>query len=161
MPRAKPSKVEVLRFELGTKERQLLGDAITAYQVNKISTPIVALLSDVSALSALTLGYLFWRYDRADVLAFMKTTYTDLADLVTDTLTFTRNNLPVIDIPFPSDITMQDIENFIPNLQDFDIPYVIDVTDVQQLYNYGKRKKNSALDDADEFINWVGSLWPN
>ena len=36
------------RFEMQQKERELLESAITAYNFNKISTPIVAGMSDVS-----------------------------------------------------------------------------------------------------------------
>ena len=48
MPKPKPT--EIIRHEvvLGKAERQLLRDAAEAYQFNKISTPIVAGLSDVT-----------------------------------------------------------------------------------------------------------------
>ena len=41
-------KVVEHRVTLGAKERELLGDATTAYTVNRIATPIVAALSDGS-----------------------------------------------------------------------------------------------------------------
>ena len=50
MPKPKPD--QVIRFEvvLGSVEREIARDIRTAYGVNKISTPMVALLSDVSAM---------------------------------------------------------------------------------------------------------------
>ena len=58
MPKPKPEfngKPAIIRHELvlGRSERELLSGAIAAYQVNKISTPIVALMSDVSAMYVL------------------------------------------------------------------------------------------------------------
>jgi len=43
-----PDQVIVHRFEMQQKERELLESAITAYNFNKISTPIVTGMSDVS-----------------------------------------------------------------------------------------------------------------
>jgi hypothetical protein len=42
------TKVREIRVTMGTKERELLESAITAFQFNRISTPIVAGMSDVS-----------------------------------------------------------------------------------------------------------------
>jgi len=53
MPKVKPDNVVRHEIVLGRADRELLEGAIAAYQVNKISTPLVALLSDASALLAL------------------------------------------------------------------------------------------------------------
>jgi hypothetical protein len=50
MPRAKADNVVIHRIEFGGKERELLEGATAAWQFNRISTPIVAALSDVSFL---------------------------------------------------------------------------------------------------------------
>ena len=42
--------VSILRIEMQQKERELLESAVTAYQIQNISKPIVALLSDVTAM---------------------------------------------------------------------------------------------------------------
>ena len=52
MPRSKPSDCREVRVTLGTKERELLDSAITAYQFNQVATPVVAGMSDVSFLIA-------------------------------------------------------------------------------------------------------------
>jgi hypothetical protein len=57
MPRSKPDEVIVHRIEFNNRERDLLEGALTAYQVNKVMTPAVALLSDGSALYALGVIY--------------------------------------------------------------------------------------------------------
>jgi len=53
MPKVKPDNVVRHEIVLGRADRELLEGAIAAYQVNRISTPLVALLSDASALLAL------------------------------------------------------------------------------------------------------------
>jgi len=45
-----PDNVSILRIEMQQKERELLESAVTAYQIQNISKPIVALLSDVTAM---------------------------------------------------------------------------------------------------------------
>jgi len=42
------TKVREIRVTMGTKERELLESAITAFQFNRVATPIVAGVSDVS-----------------------------------------------------------------------------------------------------------------
>lgn len=56
MPRAKADNVVIHRIEFGGKERELLEGALVAFQFNRVSTPIVAGMSDVSFM--LTLGAL-------------------------------------------------------------------------------------------------------
>jgi hypothetical protein len=48
MPRAKADKVVIHRIELGGKERELAEGALAAFQFNRIATPVVAGMSDVS-----------------------------------------------------------------------------------------------------------------
>ena len=65
MPKPKPDQVIRHEIVLGRSERELIEGALVAYQVNKIATPTVALLSDVSAMSIVltALGsYLGFKY---------------------------------------------------------------------------------------------------
>ncbi len=48
MPRAKADNVVIHRIELGGKERELAESALAAFQFNRVATPIVAGMSDVS-----------------------------------------------------------------------------------------------------------------
>lgn len=50
MPRAKADNVVIHRIELGGKERDLAEGALAAYQFNRIASPIISALSDVSFL---------------------------------------------------------------------------------------------------------------
>ena len=50
MPKPKPDQVIRHEIVLGRSERELISDGLLAYQVNRISTTLVALLSDVSAM---------------------------------------------------------------------------------------------------------------
>ena len=52
MPRLPVDGKKVIehRVTFGTKEREILDGAVTAYQINRILTPVVAALSDVSFL---------------------------------------------------------------------------------------------------------------
>lgn len=52
MPRAKPTDVVIHRIELGGKEREMAESVIAAYQFNRVASPIVAGMSDVSFLIA-------------------------------------------------------------------------------------------------------------
>ena len=49
------------RITFGTKEREMLDSALTGYQFNRVATPIVAGLSDVTFMLTITaiLGYYF------------------------------------------------------------------------------------------------------
>jgi hypothetical protein len=53
MTKIRPDKTIVHRIELQQKERELLEGALLAYTVNRVSTPAVALLSDVSGMIAI------------------------------------------------------------------------------------------------------------
>jgi len=60
-PKVKPDNVIRHEIVLGRADRELLSGAIAAYQINKIATPFVAGMSDVSfvAVMALSINYLF------------------------------------------------------------------------------------------------------
>ena len=60
MPRAKATDVVIHRIELGGKERELAEGALAAFQFNRVATPLVAGLSDVTFV--LTLGALLKIY---------------------------------------------------------------------------------------------------
>jgi len=65
MPKPKPDQVIRHEIVFGRSERELIEGALVAYQVNRIATPAVALLSDVSAMSIVltALGtYLGFKY---------------------------------------------------------------------------------------------------
>jgi len=65
MPKPKPDQVIRHEIVFGRSERELIEGALVAYQVNRIATPTVALLSDVSAMSIVlsALGtYLGFKY---------------------------------------------------------------------------------------------------
>ena len=57
IPKPKPDQVIRHEIVLGRSERELISDGLLAYQFNRVSTPLVALLSDVSAMG-LILGAL-------------------------------------------------------------------------------------------------------
>lgn len=63
MPRLPVDGKKVIehRITFGTKEREILDSAVTSYQFNRIASPIVAGLSDVSFMLTITaiLGYYF------------------------------------------------------------------------------------------------------
>ena len=56
MPRAKATDVVIHRIELGGKERELAESALAAFQFNRVASPLVAGMSDVSFM--ITLGSL-------------------------------------------------------------------------------------------------------
>lgn len=53
MPKPKPDQIVRHEIVLGRADRELLDTAVTAYTANRIMTPLVDLISDVSALSAI------------------------------------------------------------------------------------------------------------
>lgn len=53
MARPKPNNYERLQIVLGDKERQLLEDYRFAYMFNRVSTPIVDLMKDISGIAVL------------------------------------------------------------------------------------------------------------
>ena len=62
MPKPKPDQVVRHELVLGRSERDLLGAAAAAYEINKVTEPVVEILKDASALLAIAalleaLGY--------------------------------------------------------------------------------------------------------
>jgi len=53
MPRTKPSSVEGIRIDLGTKERQILEDYNTSYRLQAILPSFAAILKDATAMYAI------------------------------------------------------------------------------------------------------------
>ena len=56
MPRTKPDQTITYRIEMGTKERMMLDSALASFQFNRIATPIVDLMKDVSGMIVLGAG---------------------------------------------------------------------------------------------------------
>jgi hypothetical protein len=54
MTKRKPDSVTEFRISLQDKQSEQLDSMIAAYQINKVATPLVALLSDVSAMAFIT-----------------------------------------------------------------------------------------------------------
>ena len=53
MPRAKSDRIVTHRIELGVKEREIADSMLAAFVFNRVSTPIVAGMSDVSFMIVL------------------------------------------------------------------------------------------------------------
>ena len=88
-------KVQEFRITLGTFERERVDTLITALTFNKVSTPLVALLSDVSAMTTIVSAYLVYKYG-PDALQYLKQdAYEDVTGLASDALSAVAN-LPVI-----------------------------------------------------------------
>jgi len=113
MPRAKPRHIDVLRIEMGTKERQMFEDALIGYQVKSIGTPLVALLSDVSAMSLLITAYAVYKYGDDALNYFRDEAYEDLQDLYKDFMNVAKG-LPVIRQGVGFVDTIQEIFDFTP-----------------------------------------------
>ena len=113
MPRAKPRHIDVLRIEMGTKERQMFEDALIGYQIKSIGTPLVALLSDVSAMSLLITAYAVYKYGDDALNYFRDEAYEDLQDLYKDFMNVAKG-LPVIRQGVGFVDTIQEIFDFTP-----------------------------------------------
>jgi len=50
MSKRKPDKVIEYRFSLQDKEREMFNSAIGAYQMNRLVTPIITLMNDISGM---------------------------------------------------------------------------------------------------------------
>lgn len=90
MPRRKPDRVDVTRFELGTKERELVESLIFGLQIKNIGTPVVALLSDASAMLivAASLSYIGLNVDVTGL-----TNSADIVQEIIGTIESTREEL--------------------------------------------------------------------
>tara|TARA_R110002020_G_scaffold394599_1_gene604602 strand:- start:197 stop:604 length:408 start_codon:yes stop_codon:yes gene_type:complete len=113
MPRAKPRHIDVLRIEMGTKERQMFEDALIGYQIKSIGTPLVALLSDVSAMSLLITAYAVYKYGDDALNYFRDEAYEDLQDLYKDFMNVAKG-LPIIRQGVGFVDTIQEIFDFTP-----------------------------------------------
>ena len=113
MPRSKPRHIDVIRIEMGTKERQLLDDALLGYQVKSIGTPLVALISDVSAMSLLISAYAVYRYGDDALDYFKNEAYDDLSELYKDFMNVAKG-LPVIRQGIDLASTIEEIFDFTP-----------------------------------------------
>jgi hypothetical protein len=71
------------RITFGTKERELLDNVATSYSINKVATPLVALISDISALAFLTSIYIGFKFGRP-ALNKLKDTYESTEELMKD-----------------------------------------------------------------------------
>ena len=71
------------RITFGTKERELLDNVATSYSINKVATPLVALISDISALAFLTSIYISFKYGKP-ALNKMKDSYESVEELMKD-----------------------------------------------------------------------------
>lgn len=87
-------KVSELRISLSGVERQALEDLVFANNINKVSTPLVALISDISAMSFLVTAYAVYKYGD-DAMNYFAEQYDNLGLLYKDFILISKN-LPVI-----------------------------------------------------------------
>jgi len=85
MPRLPVDGKKVIehRITFGTKERELLDNVATSYSINKVATPLVALISDISALAFLTSIYISFKYGKP-ALNKLKDSYESVEELMKD-----------------------------------------------------------------------------
>lgn len=79
MPRAKADQVVIHRIELGGKERELAEGALAAFQFNRIATPIISALSDVSFLLFVGGSLAAWKLIDEDDWKAVSAGYNDAA----------------------------------------------------------------------------------
>jgi hypothetical protein len=78
MPKPKPDQVVRHEIVLGRSERELISDGLLAYQINRISTPLVALLSDASAMGLIFAGIATYYGFKFDIIPGAYQTTADL-----------------------------------------------------------------------------------
>ncbi len=83
MPRKPTTEVIEHRITFGQKERNLLDTVVASYGFNRVSSPLIALLSDVSAMAFLTTLYVGWKYGPSKV-EWLKNQYENLEELAQD-----------------------------------------------------------------------------
>jgi len=83
MPKPKPDQTIRHEIVLSRPDRELLSDVVVAYQINKVATPMVSLLSDASAM-AIIIGVLgayihhdSWAPVFDEIVAGIYTTYEE------------------------------------------------------------------------------------
>jgi len=81
MPKPKPDQTIRHEISLSRPTQDLLSDAVVAYQINKVATPIVSLLSDASAM--LIVAGLLEAYGITDLIP--NTVYDDIVGGIYDT----------------------------------------------------------------------------
>jgi hypothetical protein len=81
MPKPKPDQTIRHEIVLSRPDRELLSDVVVAYQINKVATPIVSLLSDASAM--LIVAGLLEAYGITDLIP--NTVYDDIVGGIYDT----------------------------------------------------------------------------
>jgi len=67
--------VHEYRITLGTFERERLDSALTAFSINRVATPLVALLSDVTGMTVVVIAFVWFRTPkerRAELSALLK-----------------------------------------------------------------------------------------
>ena len=120
MPRSKPSKVIEHRISLGTYERGIVDQAINAYTVNRIANPLVALISDVSAMAFLASAYLTYRIgpwaasqlkDKYETIEELTKDTFQILDATKDSLDQTLNYLDPLDVN-PVDNLISDLRKW-------------------------------------------------
>ncbi len=96
MPRLPVDGKKVIehRISLSGVERQALEDFVFANNINKVGTPLVALISDVSAMAFLITAYSVYRYGD-DALDYFQEQYNNLGMLYKDFILVSKG-LPVI-----------------------------------------------------------------
>jgi len=83
LPRKPTTEVIEHRITFGQKERNLLDTVVTSYGFNRVSSPLIALLSDVSAMAFLTTIYVGYKYGPSKV-QWLKNRYESLEELAQD-----------------------------------------------------------------------------
>jgi len=81
MPKPKPDQTIRHEIVLSRPDRELLSDVVVAYQINKVATPLVALVSDASAM--LIVAGLLEAYGITDLIP--NTVYDDIVGGIYDT----------------------------------------------------------------------------
>ena len=112
MPRLPVDNVQEFRVTLGQYERERLDTIITALTINKIGSPVIALLSDVSAMTLITSAYITFQYG-PEIASLLSNDYESTKGLLDDVNALTANNNPLLEKAG----FWGDIFQFIGNLQ--------------------------------------------
>ena len=91
MPRAKATDVVIHRIELGGKERELAEGVVAAFQFNRLATPVVAGMSDVSFM--VTLGAILAIWFPEIILPTGAPTIEEVTGAIKDGFTEWRDNI--------------------------------------------------------------------
>ena len=91
MPRAKATDVVIHRIELGGKERELAEGVVAAFQFNRVASPVVAGMSDVSFM--VTLGAILAIWFPEIILPTGAPTIEEVTGAIKDGLTERRDKI--------------------------------------------------------------------